>query len=173
MSATRPAGRTRRVVWAALATLVAAAGTGASAQEASPHVQRLVSELRERQASLERRERELAERERAIVELEARVDDRLAELAEIQRTVEARIQAWEGQDGDRIKRLARVYGEMPPERAAPLLENLSLDLATSIVSRMKAKDSAKVLAVMDADQALYLSRRVARPLEPGVEASSR
>jgi len=157
----------RLLTTAALLLLLAPAAP--RAQEASPQVERLLVELRERDATLARRERDLAERERSIVALESRVEARLDELRDIQAIIEARIEDWEGQDGARIRRLARVYGEMPPERAAPLLESLALDLATSIVSSMKAKDSAKVLAVMNPEQALHLSRRAARPLDPGAD----
>ena len=126
----------------------------------------LMEALRTRDLELERRARDLDERERTLAELESRIAERLAEIQEIQRTVEERIQAWEGQDGTRIKKLAKVYESMPPGTVAPLLENLELDLATSIVSRMKPKKSAAVLAVMDREEALVLSRRVARPLAP-------
>ena len=126
----------------------------------------LIEAVRARELELERRARELDERERTIDELESTVTERLTEIREIQRVVEERIQNWEGQDGPRIQRLAKVYEAMPPDSVAPLLENLELDLATSIVSSMKAKKSAAVLAVMDREEELDLSRRVARPLEP-------
>lgn len=129
----------------------------------------LIEAVRAREIELERQARELDERERTVGQLEARVEERLAELREIQRLVEERITEWEGQDDARIKRLAKVYESMPPDSVAPLLENLELDLATSIVSRMKAKKSGAVLAVMDPEEALVLSRRVARPLQPRPE----
>ncbi len=157
---------TKRITFPLLAgVLFGLAATDAGAQQA-PDVGRLLLEMRQRESQLDRRARELDERERTIVELETRVDERLAELRQMQETIEQRIRDWEAQDGDRIKRLAKVYEAMPPGSAAPLLENLELDLATSIVSSMKAKKSAAVLAAMDPEEALSMSRRVARPLEP-------
>jgi flagellar motility protein MotE (MotC chaperone) len=148
------------VAWAWLG-----AAPGALAQDvAARPPERMLEEVRERGAQLERRERELAERERVIGTLEARVEARLAEIHEIRDLVEKRIAEWEALEGDRVKRLAKVYSEMPPERAAPLLEQLELDLATQVLSGMKPKDSAAVLAAMNGPRALRLSRRVARPL---------
>lgn len=155
------------------AWLGAPSGAGAQDVAARPP-ERMLEEVRERRAQLERQERELAERERVIGALEARVEAHLDEIHEIRALVEKRIAEWEALEGDRVKRLAKVYAEMPPERAAPLLEALELDLATEVLSSMKAKDSAAVLAVMNRLRALRLSRRVARPLaEPPQEEKRR
>ncbi len=152
----------------ALSLLVGAAGA-ISAEEGEGRLAGLLASLRDREVELDRRTRELDERERTLEQLEERVNGRLDEIRTIQRDVEARILEWEGQDDARIKRLAKVYESMPPDSVAPLLENLEIDLATSIVSRMKAKKSGAVLAVMEREEALVLSRRVARPLAPRPE----
>ncbi len=126
---------------------------------------RLLNDVREREIALERREREVGEREQSVDAIEAQLSERLAELEEIRKAIESRIREWEGQDPERIKKLSKLYAEMPPEAAAPLLEKLDPDLATSIVTGMKSKDGAAVLAVMTRDDAVDVSRRVARPLE--------
>lgn len=146
--------------------LVFCAASAQAQQEPGRDVERLVEEVRQRETVLDRKAQELEERERTIVQLEARLDERLDELREIQKTIEERISDWEDQDGDRIKKLAKVYSAMPPARVAPLLENLDLDLATSIVANMRAKNSAAVLAAMNPEEALSLSLRSIRPLEP-------
>ena len=92
------------------------------------------------------------------------IEKRIAELEADRAAIEARIATWETQDGDRIKKLAKVYSAMPPARAAVLLSELELNLAVSVLAGMKQKNSAKVLAVIDSKRALVLSRRLARPL---------
>ena len=123
-------------------------------------------EVHKRQKQLVEAEREVARREAAVLELEAMIEKRIAELEADRAAIEARIATWETQDGDRIKKLAKVYSAMPPARAAVLLSELELNLAVSVLAGMKQKNSAKVLAVIDSKRALVLSRRLARPLRP-------
>ncbi len=130
----------------------------------SQGVDRLLIEVHKRQKELVEAEREVARREAAVLELEAMIEERIAALEADRAAIEERIAAWEVQDGDRIKKLAKVYSKMPPARAARLLSDLELDLAVSVLSGMKQKESAKVLAVIDPKRALVLSRRLARPL---------
>ncbi len=134
----------------------------------SEGVERLLADLRERQADFEKREREIAERERSIAALERQVERRLAELEVLRASVEKRIDTWSAQNGDRVTRLAKVYAAMPARRAASLLQALDLDLATAVVARMKDKTSAEIFAQLPREDALRLSRRLVRPLaEPG------
>lgn len=124
----------------------------------------LLTEIRARQAALDDRERSLDDRERSIEALEAAATESLAELERIARTVEERIEAWEADNGDSVRKLAKIYSAMAPGRAAQLLEELEVGLATQIVAKMKDKKSAAVLAQLSEDRALDMSRRVAHPL---------
>ncbi|MDP6978845.1 MAG: hypothetical protein QF570_09630 [Myxococcota bacterium] len=130
----------------------------------SQGVDRLLIEVHKRQKELTEAEREVVRREAAVLELEVMIEERIAALEADRAAIEERITAWEVQDGDRIKKLSRVYSAMPPARAARLLSDLELDLAVSVLGGMKQKESAKVLAVIDPKRALVLSRRLARPL---------
>lgn len=132
----------------------------------SQGVDGLLIEVQKRQKQLIEAEREVARREAAVVELEAMIDERIAALEADRAAIEERIATWEQQDGDRIKKLAKVYSAMPPASAAVLLTELELDLAVSVLSGMKQKQSAKVLAAINPRRALVLSRRLARPLAP-------
>jgi flagellar motility protein MotE (MotC chaperone) len=159
-------------VWLALLTTAAIAGAESDAEPklcgdaaATP----LLEEIRSQNALLDRRERKIEERERTLGELEFLVEERLAEIERIRGILESRIEAWEQQNGDRVRRLAKIYSEMPPGRAAPLIESLDVELATRILSRMKYKDSAAVMALLSPERALRVSRQVAHPLsfDPG------
>jgi flagellar motility protein MotE (MotC chaperone) len=141
------------------------AGAGVPLSEG---VERLMADLRGRQADFEKRELEIAERERSIAALEKQLERRLAELEVLRVTVERRIDTWSAQDGDRVTRLAKVYAAMPPRKAGALLQALDLDLAAAVVARMKDKKSAEILSQLPHEDALRLSRRLVRPLaEPG------
>lgn len=144
-----------------------AASPGApDVQSLSPGVDRLLAELRGREAELRERERSLERRERSVDEIEARLERRIGQLEALRQQIEERIASWSAQGGEPVDDLARVYGAMPPEKAAGLLEELELDLAVQVMGEMKRKQSAAVLAAMNRERALALSRRLARPLEP-------
>lgn len=124
----------------------------------------LLAEIRSRQAGLDERERALDDRELSVEALEAAVSESLDEIERIARTVEERIAAWEADNGDSVRKLAKIYSAMAPARAAQLLEELEVGLATQIVAKMKDKKSAAVLAQLSEERALDMSRRVAHPL---------
>lgn len=136
----------------------------------SKGVDLILSEVRAREIEIARRELELGEREAAVKELEAMVAERAGELEKIRGEVEARILAWTRQGQDRIEQLSGVYSVMPPAEAADLLAKLDLDLAVSIIQKMKKKVSASVLAVMKPERALLVSRRILEPLDPATDA---
>ncbi|MCP5042042.1 MAG: hypothetical protein GY944_13515 [bacterium] len=130
----------------------------------SQGVDRLLSEVYKRQKELAEAEREVTRREAAVLELEVMIEERITSLEVDREEIETRIAEWEAQDGDRIKKLSKVYAALPPIKAARLLSDLELDLAVSVLSGMKQKNSAQVLAVIAPDRALVMSRRMVRPL---------
>ena len=137
----------------------------------SQGVDRLLSEIDLRRKALKESEREVARREAAVDELEALIVERVAMLEESRLEIEARIERWEQKDGDRIKKLSKVYSAMAPPKAAGLLSRLELDLSVAILSGMKQKNSALVLSAIPRDRALDMSRRMVRPLGAGPPAA--
>ncbi|MCH7600938.1 MAG: hypothetical protein IH881_00985 [Myxococcales bacterium] len=130
----------------------------------SQGVDRLLKEIYERQKALTEVEREMARREAAVADLERLIEGRIAALEASRQEIEDRIAAWELKDGDRIKKLSKVYSAMPATKAARLLESLELDLAVAVIGKMKQKSSALILAAMPSSRALSVSRRLVRPL---------
>lgn len=136
----------------------------------SKGVDSILAEIQNREAMLARRELELSEREIAVKELEGMVAERAGELEKIRAEVETRILSWTSQGQDRIEQLSGVYAVMPAPEAADLLGKLDLDLAVSVIQKMKKKVSANVLAAMKPDRALQVSRRILQPLDPATDA---
>jgi flagellar motility protein MotE (MotC chaperone) len=149
------------------------AGECTSDAVSSEALRQLLLELRAKKAGLEQRERDLEQRERVSDELARDTERVLAEIEAIRDAVETRLDVLDQQSGSRIARLAKVYAEMPPAQVAPLLEQLDLDLATAILSKMKHKKSAAVMAQLSESSALGVSNRAARPLEGAVASDSR
>jgi flagellar motility protein MotE (MotC chaperone) len=147
--------------------LLASAGAGENPEESKPReygVTTLLEEIRAHRVELDRRARALHDRESQVEDLERLAMQRLAELEKLADTVESRIAAWEESNGDAVRQLAKIYSSMPPQRAAPLLEEMDVELATQLVSKMKYKDSAAVLSLLSQERALAMSRKVAHPL---------
>lgn len=142
--------------------LLASAATGDAPREYG--VTTLLEDVRAHQVELDRRARALDDRERQVEELERLATERLAELERLADTVESRIAAWEESNGDTVRQLAKIYSSMPPEKAAPLLEEMDVELATQLVAKMRYKDSAAVLSLVSEERALAMSRKVAHPL---------
>jgi flagellar motility protein MotE (MotC chaperone) len=59
-----------------------------------------------------------------------------------------------------VTRLAKVYEAMKPEKAAPILATLEMDVVLDIMSRMKERPAARILASMDAGLAAQISARL-------------
>lgn len=148
----------------------------ASDRLASASLERLLSDIRTRGVELDRREAELREREQAVAELERAVEVRIEELGSMATTIEERLSAWEQSNAAKsVSKLAKIYGAMPPATAAPLIEELDLDLATQILAKMKPKGSAAVLPLLSESRALAISRFVGHPLgvPPNVPAKAK
>jgi flagellar motility protein MotE (MotC chaperone) len=57
-------------------------------------------------------------------------------------------------------KLAKMYEAMPPAKAAPILAALAPDVTLEILSKMKERQAAAVLAAMDAGVAAQISTRL-------------
>ena len=57
-------------------------------------------------------------------------------------------------------KLAKMYEAMKPAQAAPIISALELDIVLDIMTRMKERPAAKILAHMDAGLAAQVSTRM-------------
>ncbi|MEM5771059.1 MAG: magnesium transporter MgtE, partial [Bacillota bacterium] len=60
-----------------------------------------------------------------------------------------------------ISRLARLYGNMKPEEAAPIMKELDDDLVVTLLRKMEDEQAAKILSAMEAQRAARLTRLLA------------
>ncbi len=142
---------------------------------ANPSAAALMLELRIERAALERRAFELETRERALVEARRELERRIDSFEAMRTELERRLDKVEEAMGDEIALLSKTYAAMPPQKAAALISALDTELASSILRRMRAKQSAAVLSGMKPDRARTLSLRLARPFsrEPGEGVGAR
>ena len=102
------------------------------------------------QEDLERRKKELKR-------LESEVDKKIEQLNQLRISVEKLLKQKDAAEQQRIIELAKMYEKMPSDRGATVIGNLDIDLAISILSKMKTKSAAKILASMDREKAAKIT----------------
>ncbi|MBM9615154.1 hypothetical protein JWJ90_12780 [Desulfobulbus rhabdoformis] len=106
---------------------------------------------------LESEQEELERRKKELKRLESEVDKKIVQLNELRIKLEKLLKQKEAAEQKRIIELAKMYEKMPAEKGAVVIGNLQVDLAISILSKMKTKSAAKVLASMDRQKAAKLT----------------
>lgn len=117
------------------------------------------SKLNERRRELDQRERELNRLEAELHKQKVELEERLKKLeqvrVEISRTLQDRVKM----DQERINTLVEVYSNMKPAQAAGVFEELNEDLAIEILGKMRRKNAADILNLMDPSKARTLSEK--------------
>ena len=123
----------------------------------------MLAQIRAQGQVLERRERLVREREQTDAAAQKETSLRLQELEALRLGVEERLARLDAATEERVTRLADLYGRMPPERAAVLIDALEPDLSAQILESMRRPRAAAVLAELPGARAADLSRRIVRP----------
>jgi len=121
----------------------------------------LLDAVARRQAELDEREHELARREEKLQLFEQDVTAKISSLEELEKRLQARAKAASAAVDAAAESLAKVYGAMKPEDAAPILERLDEPTVLTIFGRMKEKQIGEILPLMSRDKAIVLTRSLA------------
>jgi flagellar motility protein MotE (MotC chaperone) len=147
----------------ATVSALAATANGVSAtspQDATRLGSSIGSDLNARDTAAAQRKRALDMREQAAAAAEARIR---AE-AEANRKVAASAAGGPGAQPAEAQfdELARVYQAMKPASAAPIFEQLTMEVQLKVAQRMRSRSTAMLLAAMTRDGAAALSMALAR-----------
>lgn len=142
------------------------AGTSASAADVKtpasgsgkPDVRTLLAALERRQAELDAREREVVGREERLALYEKDVTAKVASLEEIEKRLSTRAKAASQAVDAAAESLAKIYGTMKPEAAAPILDRLDEATVLTIFHRMKEKQVGEILPLMTREHAIALTQ---------------
>lgn len=104
---------------------------------------------------------DLAARRQALEILERDLEAKLDSLEELRKETEASLKAQREEQTEDLQTLVKLYEAMKPQNAARLLEELPVDLATKVLSTMKARGAGKILNVVKPARAVQISRRMA------------
>ncbi|MCS6921175.1 MAG: hypothetical protein NZM07_04525 [Elioraea sp.] len=133
----------------------------------------VLEDLRRRRLALEERERALAEREALVIAAERRLAARIEEIAALQRSLEAQDRAAREREEAGWRGLVRIYEQMRPRDAARIFNELEMGVLIEVVSRMRERLAAPILAGMEPEKAKALTAELAlRRTRLGGEAAS-
>lgn len=121
----------------------------AAEPEISKSERTVLQSLAERRKELDTRTQELDTREQLLAAAEKRVEERVAELKQIEARINERIGAEDKANEERIAGLVSMYETMKPKDAARIFERLDMGVLLDVVTRMQPRKMAAVLAAMD------------------------
>lgn len=139
----------------------AAPAAAADSLTTRPDVRALLEAVEKRQAELDAREREVATKEQRLAVYEKDVIAKVASLEEIEKRLSARAKAATQAVDAASESLAKIYGTMKPEAAAPILDRLDDPTVLTIFRRMKEKQVGEILPLMTRDRAIALTQALA------------
>ncbi len=141
------------------------AKTHAPPQKFSPAEVQVLGELSKRREELDKRSDDLDRRDLLLKAAEQRVDEKIAELKQLQTQVDASLGQMKQQDDDRLQSLVHIYETMKPKEAATIFEGMDMPSLIGLLSRMKDLKTAPILAAMAPDKARAVTVALAQRKE--------
>jgi flagellar motility protein MotE (MotC chaperone) len=117
----------------------------------------VLQQLAKRRQELDQRARQLDEREALVKAAEQRMEQKMAELRALQATVEELLKKRDAADEQQLASLVKIYENMKPQAAAQVFEEMDMDVLLDVVSRMKERKVAPILAQVSPTRAKELT----------------
>jgi flagellar motility protein MotE (MotC chaperone) len=135
----------------------------------------VLQKLSERRRELDARARQLDSREVLLKAASAQIDRKVAELKNLETTINGLLKQYNAQEDKRIQSLVKIYENMKPQDAARIFEQLDMPILLEVVERMQEQKVAPILAQMDPAKAKNLTAALAQrrqlpvpqPVAPG------
>lgn len=136
-------------------------GSGSRSRDA------ILESLSGRRQELDAREKEMDLRENLLKAAEQRLEQRIAELREIESRLSGVDEERQQEERERMKNLVTMYESMKPKDAARIFDRLDLAVVVQVASQMSARQMALVLAEMQSETAQRLTLELAaKPADP-------
>ncbi len=132
----------------------------------------ILERLGQRRQELDARARELDIRESLLRAAEKRVEERVAELKEIEARINAAMQQKDEAEAARFKGLVMMYENMKAKDAAKIFDRLDLKVLLEVVTQINPRRMADILAQMSPDAAERLTVELAHRASPGKDQAS-
>jgi flagellar motility protein MotE (MotC chaperone) len=119
----------------------------------SPAERAILERLGERRQELDARARELEIRENLVKSAERQLDGRANQLKGMEQQVGGTASKKEEEEGARLKGLVTMYENMKPKDAAKIFDRLEMPVLIAVVSKIKSRIMADIMAQMQPDVA--------------------
>ncbi len=118
--------------------------------------------LKKKQVELDEKEAALNKEAERLNTLKAEILARLEELRQLETKLAGVLDQEKGEEGKKLKDLARVYEAMPPDKAAAMLAKLDVKTAAGITMNMKRDRAGAIWGHLDAQKAVEITREITR-----------
>ncbi|MGH7035815.1 MAG: MotE family protein [Stellaceae bacterium] len=130
-------------------------------QSLSPSEIGVLQQLSQRRAALDQRASELDQREIVLQAAEKRIDEKIAKLQDLQKSIAVDVHQRNAEEDARLQSLVKIYEAMKPKDAAQIFDQLSMPVLLSVLKRMKELKTAPILAAMDTGRAKAVTTALA------------
>jgi flagellar motility protein MotE (MotC chaperone) len=127
----------------------------------SPAERAILERLGERRQELDARARELEIRENLLKSAEKRLDGRVNELKTLEQQSGGSAQKKEAEDAAKLKALVTMYENMKAKDAAKIFDGLEMPVLFAVVSQIKPRVMADIMAQMQPEAAERLTTELA------------
>ncbi|MES2767789.1 MAG: hypothetical protein V4596_01475 [Bdellovibrionota bacterium] len=121
----------------------------------------LFNSLDERKKQLDVKEAELKKLEEELHNQKVELEKRLASLEQLRTQIGNQLQERVNTDAEQVDKLVAFYSSMKPQTAAKVIEKLNEDLAVEVLKKMKKKEAAEIMNMIEPDKAQRLSEKFA------------
>lgn len=120
--------------------------------------------LKQRAKNLRARELELKKREEELLPLKKEIEEKLAELNELQNRLTGYAKTLadreEALKEGKVGHLVELYSAMEPAKAAAIMDKLKMETVVGILRRMKGKAAGQILAMMKPETGAAISEKL-------------
>ncbi|NKD77619.1 hypothetical protein HEQ60_07590 [Haematospirillum sp. H1815] len=122
----------------------------------------VLQRLAERRELLDRREKELDTRDGMLKAAEKRIDRKIVELQNLEKTISQLLNRHNEAEKRRIDQLVKIYATMKPKDAAGIFNALEMGILLTIMENMKEAKTAPILAAMEPEKARAVTMEMSR-----------
>jgi flagellar motility protein MotE (MotC chaperone) len=127
----------------------------------SPAERAILERLGERRQELDARARELEIRENLLKSAEKRLDGRVNELKTLEQQAGGSTQKKEAEESAKLKSLVTMYENMKAKDAAKIFDRLEMPILIAVVTQIKPRVMADIMAQMQPEAAERLTTELA------------
>lgn len=126
----------------------------------------VLQQLSQRRTQLDKRASDLDQQQVVLEAAEKRVDQKIAELQQLQKSIQADVDKENAADDARTQSLVKIYETMKPADAAQIISQLDMPIALQLIRNMKESKTAPILAAMTPAKAQEITTAMAQKPNP-------